>query len=192
MTLYVAAMPADADAAARHGFPIAHMAYRLGASGLNRARVPQVRPGDLMVLDDRRRDAGVFGGGALSVAVCTDSILRELEARRFAGLLADFERPPCPDTDALLAELSKRIPVVYDVQTLVPCTECGAALEDKLRRSSARFGRRGCAAEIIRPADARRLADTIWLLERTGYSAAFTVYPEVSGLLGPLTDLLGT
>jgi hypothetical protein len=71
---------------------------------------------------------------------------------------------------------------LYNVQTLVPC---GAQ-----KRPSVPYGRRGLAAEIIRPAGAHGLADTIRFLERHGFAAAFLLYPEVADLLGTLTKLL--
>jgi hypothetical protein len=183
MTLFIAAIPGDAESAARHGFPIAHMAYRLGIHGLDRARLPAVRPGDLMVLDDHRRLPEPNGGLRESrIAAYVADISHELTAHRFAGLLADFERPPCPFTESLLAGLSKHVPVLYDVQSLVPC--------HAHKPPPARFGRRGLAAEVIRPADARGLAETIKCLEQNGFDAAFLLYPEVAGMLGDLVKLL--
>jgi hypothetical protein len=173
MTLYIAAIPADAEAAARYGFPVAHMAYRLGNGGLVRARIPKSKPNDLMVLDDKT-------GPPFHDSAYVEGVVREIEEKRYAGLLADFERPPNAYTDALLSALSARVPVMYNVQSLVPCSG---------GRPAARYGRH-LAAEIIKPANARDLADTVQTLEQLGYAAAFLLYPEAAGMLEELVSLL--
>ena len=174
MILYVAAMPQDAEAAGWFGHPVAHMAYRVGAGDLRllRGNTPAARPGDLMVVDDR--GSGVADGDPVPLV---SDIQDELSRRGYAGLLTDFERPPGRFAEAAHRELKQRVPVMFSVQTLVPCIANGALLEEKLKRSL-NSRERPIAAELIRPG--HRLADIAGLLVRLGFDAAFLLYSEIT------------
>ena len=93
--------PESSTQAASFGVPVAHMAYRIGENGhLYRAELPLSVRGGLMVVDDSG-----FRGRGDPIQLCRE-IMRECTARKFDGILCDFDRPPSPFLERVIAQLS--------------------------------------------------------------------------------------
>ncbi|MCI9263392.1 MAG: hypothetical protein HFF06_02345 [Oscillospiraceae bacterium] len=89
--LFLAAKPGEINAAGGWGWPLAHLAYRVGGGPhLFRANGPVTPQGGLMVIDD----AG-FSGGGEPEGFCNE-VLRECAARRFRGVVCRFLERPAP------------------------------------------------------------------------------------------------
>lgn len=89
-------------AASAYGFPLAHMAYRMGSGPhLYRADFPAMPKSGLMMISedqlDEQGDVGVF---------CRE-VLRECTARRFSGVIFDLESQPTPTIARIISILSE-------------------------------------------------------------------------------------
>lgn len=103
-TLILTAPPEYTARAVTAGLPVAHLAYRLGSGGqLLRAQLPVSLRGGLMALDC----VGYQGGGD-GDAFC-QAVLRECAARRFDGVLCDFEGEAAPRCLPLLRPLARAL-----------------------------------------------------------------------------------
>jgi len=100
----LAVPPTDHPRATAFGFPIAHMAYRIGRDGrLYRAEIPISLAGGIMVIDVEDD----FDGTGLtdSSLLCRD-IIRECSVRKFDGILCDFNKRPVPFLSQTVSRLS--------------------------------------------------------------------------------------
>lgn len=160
--LILTAPPSCAGEASSFGLPVGHMAYRVGAGGyLLRANMPLNLRGGLMVIDrsgfDGRGDAGSF----------CQQVLRECAARRFDGVILDFEGT----TQLLLgriaaglgAQLARRGWPLYVTEeyadftdyarVIVPSALSGGSLKQRLSEAVQRFGSGRVALGIQRTAE---------------------------------------
>lgn len=88
---FLTSPPGTCAQATAFGVPVAHMAYRIGENGhLYRVELPISVRGGLMVVDD----AG-FAGRGDPMQLCRE-IIRECAARKFDGILCDFDTAPTP------------------------------------------------------------------------------------------------
>jgi len=95
------APPGSGTQAISFGVPVAHMAYRIGENGhLYRAELPVSVRGGLMVVDD----AGFHGRGD-PMQLCRE-IIRECTARKFDGILCDYDAPSSTFLEKVVAQLS--------------------------------------------------------------------------------------
>jgi len=157
--LFLAATPDKLREAARYTDRLAHVAYRVGQDGrLARQNLLARTRGGLMVLGDW--DCGAIRDAP---ALCRD-VWRECGNRGFAGVTADFERPPSPDRTAFLVALgivlarnNKRlyVPEAYGRQVpqaaVLVCTAIsGGNLRQRLEEAAQSFGRQRLALDLQR------------------------------------------
>lgn len=143
------APPADCRNAAAFGVPVAHMAYRVGGNGrLYRAELPVSLRGGLMLLDG----SGAHGQGDPS-QLCRD-VIRECTARKFDGVLCDFDGPPTAFYEKAVSQLgqltSQRGWRLYVTETyaaasphttvLIPTAISSGSLEKRLRDAVEHYG----------------------------------------------------
>lgn len=164
--IILAAPPADFARAAAFGLPVAHMAYRIGADGrLYRAEMPISLAGGLMVLDGTEPD--ISGDPA---PLCRE-VLRECAARKFDGILCDFDRVPTPFTEQVVTRLGalsdERGWHLYVTEpyadlaknsfVLIPTAISGGSLEGTLRTAADRYGAKRVTLALQRAAKEFRL-----------------------------------
>lgn len=153
--------PEHGAQAAAFGIPLAHMAYRVGENGhLYRAELPISVRGGLMVVDD----AG-FNGRGDPMQLCRE-ILRECIARKFDGILCDFDRSPTPFFEKTVEQLgilsTQRGWSLYVNQeyahlaaqsfVLITSAIAKGSLEGRLRESIERYGINRIALAVQRTA----------------------------------------
>lgn len=160
--LILTAPPSSAGEASSFGLPIGHMAYRVGAGGyLLRANISLNLRGGLMVIDrsgsDGRGDAGNF----------CQQVIRECSARRFDGVILDFEGAPQPllgrITTGLGVQLARRGWPLYVTEgyagfsdyarVIIPSALSGGSLKQRLSEAAERFGAGRVALGIQRTAE---------------------------------------
>jgi len=155
----LAVTPDKLREAARYTDRLAHVAYRVGQDGrLARQNLLARTRGGLMVLGDW--DCGAIRDAP---ALCRD-VWRECGNRAFAGVVADFERPPSPDRTAFLVALgivlgrnNKRlyVPQAYGRQVpqaaVLVCTALsGGNLRQRLEECAQAYGRHRLALDLQR------------------------------------------
>ena len=147
MQLILAVAPPEVSAASKHGFALAHAAYRIGTdSTLLRQNAMQYKGGFLMLSDC---NAPVI---EQPEALCA-AVIRECGRRSFRGVILDFEEAPKPDRFAfakLLAQTfakEKRIlflPESYgaiEQAFVLLCTAIsGGDYTQRLREAADRYG----------------------------------------------------
>lgn len=140
--------PEGCARAAAFGVPVAHMAYRVGYGGhLYRSELPIGVRGGLMALD-----AGGFDGKGDPAQLCRE-ILRECGARKFDGILCDFE-----SSSSFLERVVRQLgqltsqrgwplyvteeygAVTEHSRVLIPTALTGGTLEERLRGALNRYG----------------------------------------------------
>lgn len=147
--IILAAPPDDFSRAAAFGLPVAHMAYRIGGNGrLYRTQVPISLAGGLMVLDATE----TYASGD-PTPLCRE-IVRECAARKFDGILCDFDRTPTPfleQTAARLDALTRQhgwhlyVTEPYAAHAsnsfvLIPTAISGGSLESRLKGAAEQYG----------------------------------------------------
>lgn len=147
--LFLAAKPGEINAAGSWGWPLAHLAYRVGGGPhLFRANGPVTPQGGLMVIDD----AG-FSGGGEPEGFCNE-ILRECAARRFTGVVCRFlERPASTLAQAVgkLGETCRSRGLELYVsegyagatgagRVMIPTALSGGSLRGRLEEAGERYG----------------------------------------------------
>ncbi len=147
--IILTAPPGDGGRAAESGLPVAHMAYRIGQGGhLYRSRTPEPLHGGLMALS-----TGEFDGKG-DPAQLSREILRECAARKFDGVLCDFEAAPTPFLEQAVRRLGQALSqrgqslyvteefgsVTEHSRVLIPSALTGGTLEDRLRGALSRYG----------------------------------------------------
>lgn len=157
MQLYLAAAPEQLHDARKYTANLAHAAYRIDDAGALTARpLPQTLHGGLMVLGD-----GQCPAVPDTHRLCRE-ILRECARHSFAGVLADFERPPSPDRTALLEQLevllrmnrrSLFVPENYGTRTVsafvLICTALsGGTLQQRLEEAAQNYGAHRLALDL--------------------------------------------
>lgn len=160
------APPADCRQAMACGLSVAHMAYRIGSRGhLYRADIPLALRGGLMVLDDRG-----FDGNGDPVQLCRE-VVRECTVRKFDGILCDFDGPPSPFLERLVAQLGPAAAqrgwnlyvmepwaAVWDrARVLIPTALSSGSLENRLRKAVLQYGADRVALAVQRMAQEFRL-----------------------------------
>lgn len=149
LKLILTAPPDLAQAAVTFGFPVAHMAYRIGSGpSLLRSKLPVSLRGGLMLADDLE-----LSGEGDPLEVCRQ-IMQECTARGFDGIILDFESAPNPIAEKIAAELSrmagrKNWPV-YVPETYAACSNrtkiivssalSGGSLTQRLFEATEKFG----------------------------------------------------
>lgn len=141
--------PADCQRATACGVPVAHMAYRIGAGGhLYRADIPISLRGGLMALD-----ADGFDGRGDPAQLCRE-VVRECTARKFDGILCDFDGPPTVFLEKTVTQLGalalQRGWNLYVTENyagawehgivLLPTAISGGSLEARLRAAVHQYG----------------------------------------------------
>lgn len=141
------------------GLPVAHMAYRIGENGhLYRADIPISLRGGLMIVDS----AGFHGRGDPS-QLCRE-IIRECTARKFDGILCDFDTPATPFLEKTVAQLgtltTQRGWTLYTAEdyanayeqsiVLIPTALARGSLERRLRDAVQRYGLNRVALAVQR------------------------------------------
>ena len=86
MSVFLAVTPAEAASCRGYRVPLVHIAYAVGDGGrLLRSELPRGAQGGLLGLSDR------CNGPLPELPMLCRAILGECHARRFGGVLADFE-----------------------------------------------------------------------------------------------------
>lgn len=160
------APPADCRQAMACGLPVAHMAYRIGTHGhLYRAEIPVSLRGGIMVLDNRG-----FDGKGDPIQLCRE-VVRECTARKFDGILCDFDGPPSPFLERTVAQLGtmtlQRGWSLYVMEhyagiwerarVLIPTALSSGSLEGRLRKAVHQYGADRVALAVQRMAQEFRL-----------------------------------
>lgn len=160
--LYLLTAPEHLRAAAAHGLPLAHQAYRLGSGAhLLRANFPAVPRGGLMMIG-----AAAFDGQGDSMQFCRE-VLRECNNRQFSGVIFDLDTQPSPALARLLAQLGEQLqrrnlpfylPEAYQnyqstAHLMVSTAISGGALEKRLEDAVSRYGAERIALCIDRSAE---------------------------------------
>lgn len=160
--LVLAVSPGSVTSAGAWGRPLAHLAYRVGQGPhLFRVNGPVTPQGGLMVIDD----TGFSGGGEAS-GFCNE-ILRECAARKFTGVVCQFQERPSP----VLAEAAGQLGEVCrgrglecyvsepygaaasTAKVLIPTALSGGSLRGRLEAAGESFGRGRLAVWIHRTAE---------------------------------------
>lgn len=160
--LIITAPPSSASEASSHGFPIGHIAYRIGNGGhLLRSNIPINLRGGLMVIDhhgyDGRGDTNRF----------CQQVLRECTVRNFDGAILDFEHPQHPAlgqiVNMLASMFAKRGWPLYvtepyasvsnQTQIMIPSALSGGSLNARLTEAINRYGTERIALGIQRVAE---------------------------------------
>ncbi|NCE64508.1 hypothetical protein D1159_07900 [Pseudoflavonifractor sp. 524-17] len=172
--LILTAPPADCRAAQAAGFPVAHLAYRVGGGPhLFRSKLPVAARGGLMAMDHQ----GFDGRGEPS-AFCQE-VLRECSARGFSGVCCLFEGRPLPllqQVAAQLGELLQRrgwplyVPEAYGASAphalvLISSALSGGSLRQRLTDAAQKFGAGRLALYV------ERVAEDFYLPSPTGRGA---------------------
>ncbi len=141
--------PANFQQATTFGVPVAHMAYRIGPGGrLYRADIPPSLQGGLMVLNNHD-----FDGRGDPAQLCR-AIIRECTARKFNGILCDFDGPPSPFLEKTAAQLGalafQRGWQLYSTEgctgmgeyttALIPTAISSGSLESRLKGAINQYG----------------------------------------------------
>lgn len=182
MSVFLALTPAELAKCRTVRTPRAHIAYAVGDGGrLLRSELPREVHGGLLGLSDRC--SGPLGD---SSALCR-TLLRECAARRFGGVLADFDGAVREDRLAFLSQLGAAL-VRSGLRLYVPerfavpegivliCTALsGGTLRERLSDAAAR-----CGAQHI-ALDCQRLAMDFTLPCRSGEGLPLT-REELAGL----------
>lgn len=147
MSVFLAVTPSQADHCRSVRAPRVHMAYALGDGGrLLRSALPRNVQGGLMGLGDRCAET-LSNPAALCRAVSA-----ECRARRFGGVVADFEGIArgdrlafLSDLGALLSQSGRRlyVPETFAVPSacVLICTALsGGTLRERLSDAAARYG----------------------------------------------------
>ncbi len=160
--LYLLTAPETLRAAATHGLPLGHQAYRLGkGSHLLRANFPAVPRGGLMMIG-----ATEFDGLGESMQFCRE-VLNECGNRQFSGVVFDLEAQPSPALSRLLTMLGEQLhrrslplylPEAYQnfvpgAMLMVSTAISGGSLEKRLEDAVARYGAARIALCIDRSAE---------------------------------------
>ena len=147
--IILTAPPADCQRATACGVPVAHMAYRIGAGGhLYRAEIPISLRGGLMILDNHG-----FDGRGDPAQLCRE-VIRECMARKFDGILCDFDGPPSVFLEKTVTQLGtltlQRGWTLYVTEgcasawersvVLIPTAISGGSLEGRLRGAVHQYG----------------------------------------------------
>ena len=155
------APPKHSAQAAAFGLPVAHMAYRIGENGyLHRCDLAVSVRGGLMVVDD----PGFHGRGD-PIRLC-HQIIRECTARKFDGILCDFDLSPSPFLEKTVAQLalltaqrgwSLYVNEAYAVAgghsfVLIPSAVVQGSLEARLREAVQTYGASRVALAVQRSA----------------------------------------
>lgn len=151
MQIYLAVTPDKLEAALRCTGRVAHVAYRIDASGaLACCELPLQVRGGMMVLSDGD------GCGIREPAALCRAIRQECAARSFGAVVADFEQPVseqrCAFLNALNGVLRKNgrrlfVPEAYGCEVegamVMICTAVsGGTLRHRLEEARERFGER--------------------------------------------------
>jgi len=160
---FLLTVPPDALHLARgFGLPLGYMAYRVGGGPhLFRVGTPQPLRNGVMVVDAAR-----FDGRGEPEPFCQE-VLRECTARRFTGVLCDFEGPPLPLLGRILSQLDGMLPQrglpLYvteqyarhapHARVLVSSAISGGTLKRRLEESVERYGRDRAALAVERVAE---------------------------------------
>lgn len=141
--------PDQMRAAATHGLPLAHMAYRLGSGPhLFRASFPTAPRGGLMMIGEDR-----FDGQGDAMIFCRE-VLRECQLKHFSGVVFDPESSPTPTLSRIIAglgeQLSRRglsyyLPEAYSnysktARIMIPSAISGGSLQERLTQAIDRHG----------------------------------------------------
>lgn len=174
-SVYLAVTPSDLSGCQSLRTPLCHIAYAVGDGGQLMGRgLPRGIQGGLMGLSDR-----CAGSLPEPHALC-QSILNVCAARRFGGVLADFEREAEPSRLAFLSRLGatlrqtgKRLFVpeafaVPEAFVLIGTALSGGTLRERLSDAAARYGAQRIAL------DCQRLAVDITLPCRSGDGTPLT------------------
>ncbi len=160
--LILTAPPDAAREATSHGFPVGHMAYRVGPGAhLLRANIPINLRGGLMVVD-----GGGFDGRGEAGPFC-QQVIRECSARGFDGVILDFEGRPHPllgqIVNRLGALLSRRGWPLYvteeyagfsdQARVIIPSALSGGSLSQRLSEAVERYGTGRVALGVQRVAE---------------------------------------
>lgn len=160
--LILTAPPDAAREATSHGFPVGHMAYRVGPGAhLLRANIPINLRGGLMVVD-----GGGFDGRGEAGPFC-QQVIRECSARGFDGVILDFEGRPHPllgqIVNRLGALLSRRGWPLYvteeyagfsdQARVIIPSALSGGSLSQRLSEAAERYGTGRVALGVQRVAE---------------------------------------
>lgn len=169
MSLFLAVTPAEAASCRGYRVPLVHIAYAVGNGGrLLRSELPRGTQGGLLGLSDRC--SASFGSGE---TLCR-TILGECSARRFSGVLADFEGGAREDRlsflsrlGAMLAQSGRRLYIpeclaVPEASVLICTALSGGTLRERLSDAAARYGTQRVAL------DCQRLAMDFTLPCRSG------------------------
>lgn len=159
MQVYLSVTPADLRAAMRFHRRLAHVAYRIGPeSHLFRQDLLLQTRGGLLSLSDREAPPI-----ARPEVLCRE-IWQECAARRYAGVLADFESEPTQDRLAFLERLGallqrngRRLYLPEDFARQVEggvaviCTALsGGSFRERLGEAEVRFGKSRVALDVQR------------------------------------------
>ena len=162
LRLILTTPPSTAREASSHGFPVGHMAYRVGPGAqLLRSNIPMNLRGGLMVVD-----GASFDGRGDQVAFC-QQMIRECSARGFDGAILDFEGQPYPLLGQIIHRLggmfSRRGWPLYvteayagysdQTKVIIPSALSGGSLAKRIEESVERFGPHRVALGIQRTAE---------------------------------------
>ncbi len=161
LTLILSTPPSRLREVQGFSLPIAHMAYRIGCGPhlLCSARPNLLREG-LMVVDDRG-----FDGGGKPDLFCRE-VLQECTARRFSGVICDWEAQPSPSRVRILEQLCAVChrrglpcyvpesygPSIPQARVLLSSALSGGTLSQRLEEAAQRFGRERVTLAIERTA----------------------------------------
>ena len=157
MSVFLAVTPAEAASCRGYRVPLVHIAYAVGDGGrLLRSELPRGAQGGLLGLSDR------CNGPLPELPMLCRAILGECHARRFGGVLADFEGGAREDRlpflsrlGAMLAQSGRRLYVpeaftVPEASVLVCTALSGGTLRERLSDAAARYGTQRVALDCQR------------------------------------------
>ena len=172
MQIFLSAVPEEAQAAAKTGRTLAHVAYRIGPdSTLLRQRLLLQTRGGLLSVSDR--EAPVVEDPE---ALC-QAVLRECGRRSYSGVVLDFEERPRRDLLSFAAQLSRKlmetrrtlyVPEAYssagEYAVILICTAIsGGNFQERLQQVLGQYGGSGRLA-----LDVQRLRMDFHLPARSG------------------------
>lgn len=159
MSRFLALTPAERERCRAVRVPLVHVAYAVGDGGqLLRSALPRGVQGGLMGLSDR------CAGPLPDPSPLCRAILRECMARRFGGVVADFERSAQGDRldflsrlGAILQQGGRRLYVpeafaVAEASILICTAISGGTLRERLSDAAARYGAERLALDVERVA----------------------------------------
>ncbi len=148
--IVLCSLPDDDQLAQETGYPLCHLAYRVGSNGrLFRGALGVNVRGGLLGVSDR----DVTGDTPYSPELARE-LKRECDLRGYSGVLCDFERPPSPELSRFAYEaaiyfaslhMSFYLPESYasaapGAKLLISSSVIGGSCDELLRKSVFKYG----------------------------------------------------